>query len=230
MNLEGYKDLCKDLGQLCKDARGPQAPGGWSARLGEAAQLEQRLRGAIQSRTRLASDCEALKAAPGRAGIVAGYRQEFAVYEQIKALAGDIEAGVVSCPENLRGQLVWRLNGLYSECLEVSGFCLAVFDRLWPREPGTVPEKIRKTSRAREVAERFQRAGYIGPEFLFIADGHSNEERGLVCQELGRACGHGWITRLEMYWGMEYNEASRDAYKAPKEIEARIRGIAQGGK
>ena len=165
MNLEGYKDLCKDLGQLCKDAREPQVPGGWSARLGEAAQLEQRLRGAIQSRTRLASDCEELRAAPGRAGIVAGYRQAFAIYEQIKALAGDIEAGAVSCQENLRGQLVWRLNTLYSECLEVSSACLAIFERLWPREPGTILEKIEATPYAREVAERFQKAGYIGPDF-----------------------------------------------------------------
>ncbi len=226
MNLEGYKDLCKDLGQLCKDAREPQAPGGWSARLGEAAQLEQRLRGAIQSRTRLASDCEELKAAPGRAGIVAGYRQEFAVYEQIKALAGDIEAGAVSCPENLRGQLVWRLNGLYSECLEVSGVCLAVFERLWPREPGTVPEKIRKTARAREVAERFQRAGYIGPEFLFIADGHSDEERGLVCKILGKACGHGWLQRVAVYWGIDPHQASKDAYKAGAGIVRKIEKIA----
>lgn len=230
MNLEGYKDLCKDLGQLCKDAREPQERGGWSYILGKATQLEQKLREAIYNRTRIASDCEELKPLKSRAKIVAGYRQSFSVHKQIRALIDDLEAGVLPCPESLRAQVIWRLNGVYSKCLEASSARLAVFDTLWPREPGTVPEKIRKTPRAREVAERFQKAGYIGPEFLFIADGHSDEERGLVCQELGKACGHGWITRLEMYWGMEYNEASRDAYKASKEIEAKIRSIAKGEK
>lgn len=207
MNLTEYVALCARLEAYCTRVRE-------SGRFEGADTLEHDLRRfyyAEKDWGDLSRDCQTLNRAQGRKRIIEGYRRQLAVYGSLSALIADLEAGVVTCPESLKGLRIHALNLLYDYCSELSKKCLAVFGGIQ-----TVPERINSTPYALEVAKKWQKAGYLNPGFLYIMHDYEDdkERRGLIGQELGHACGHGWITRIEEYWGMGSNQISHDADKA----------------
>ena len=219
MNLTEYKAFCADIRRFCKEVRESAANGG-AKLLERAAALEAALLEEYkQGGQNLAKECRALKSARSRAGgLIEEYRRRLAVYGDIVALVDDLERGAVSCPESVRGWLIVALNGLFTQCSELSGTCFEEFGKTEQdgTQGKTVPEKIRSTPYALELARKAKLAGYLDTEYLYIMRGYEDEEqrRGLIGQALGKACGHGWIKRIEKYWGLEPNQISKDAYNA----------------
>lgn len=222
MNLAEYSTLCTKIGDFCEYAR-RRAPFGEVELLERAAALEAALLEEYNAHgENLALACVELAGSPARVELVARYRQNMAVFGQIRPLIDDLAGGAVSCPENLKARLIWALNGLCSLCSDLSGVCLREFDKIAPQKAGegkTVPELIESTPGALAIAQAV--AVYLTGDYKPKAE-LTRRERGLIGREIGKALGFGHIDKVGQYWGFSGKELSREAGKAEFDCSPKI--------
>lgn len=202
MILSEYLRVCARLEAYCTRARE-------SGRFEGADTLEYDLRRceyAEKDWRELSRSCEELQTVAGRSGLIAKYRKELAVFEQIRALSDDVEAGAVSCPAGVRALLVHRLNGICEQCAGLSRICFAVFDKMQPeREQKSVPEMIEGNPAARALAVALQGAGYLDTEYKFIykRGQTTRPEEGRAGQALADCFpARGMQKKIAEHWGI----------------------------
>lgn len=206
MNLSEYVALCVRLGVYSTRARE-------SGRFDNADTLDYDLRRFYYAEKNwgdLSRSCAELQTVAGRSGLIAKYRKELAVYEEIKALTDDLEAGAVNCPAEVRALLVHRLKGICEQCAGLSRICFAEFDKIQPeREQKSVPEMIESDPRARALAVALQVAGYLDAEYRFLYKrGQTTRlEEGMAAQALADCFQpRGMQKRIAEYWGISAND------------------------
>lgn len=217
MNLAEYSTLCTKIGDFCEYAR-RRAPFGEVELLERAAALEAVLLEEYNAHgENLALACVELAGSPARVELVARYRQNLAVFGQIRPLIDDLAGGAVSCPENLKARLIWALNGLCSLCSDLSGVCLREFDKIAPQKAGegkTVPELIEGEPRAHALAVELQKAGYLVEDYQRAEDYRGYFVRlALIGQRLAVLCNCSQSV-FEEFWRLKPGRIRKDANAA----------------
>ncbi len=199
MSIEEYNNLCLRLGKYCTMAKE-------NPTMKRTDTLEHDFRRCYYEE----QEWGELSGSSSKVEAVAipGYRKTLSIFEDLKAFLEDLKAGAVNCPEGLRAQLVWRLNDIYGYCSELSGLCMAEFDKIAPRGPQTVPEMIEAKADALRLAKAFQDAGYIGEDYK-PREGLTTAEMALIGRELGKKCGHGWIAKVAKFWSIKGKEPGK---------------------
>lgn len=214
MRIEDYAALCSRLENFCIYAR-RRAPYGDADLLERAKALEAELLKEYEDRgENLRISCKITANDPAQACVIPNYRQQLAVFGQIKALSDDLRAGVVSCTPNIKMWLILALNGFYSLSRDLSAVCFAEFDKRekeLEEKRKAILATIKSHPKALNLAENCRICGFLNEDFTWKRGG--KHARGVLGVELAYLSMLP-IEDIEFYWELVQGQLQNDALAA----------------